>query len=149
MKGSLNSTNYLVPFGFLNKIKAFFKKRHTASIEEQYEIYGVRAFDFHIDFTKNNRAIFKYDGIPYDTFSIYSCLNYLNKKGNAKVRMVLEDDSFKAEKEARFNEYCSVIEKIYKDIEFFGGYREEDRKTLYKFKHIYVPIKIKWYDILR
>ena len=149
MKGSLNSTNYLTPFGLLNKIKAHFKKRHTASIEEQYEIYGVRAFDLHIDFTKRNKAVYKYDGIQYETFSIYSCLNFLNKKGDAKVRIVLEDETFNAEKEIRFNEYCSIIEKIYKDIEFFGGYREEDRKTLYKFKHIYVPIKIKWYDILR
>ena len=149
MKGSLNSTNYLMPFGRINRIKAFFKKRHTANIEDQYNIYGIRVFDFHIDFTGNNRAIYRYDGIPYETFSIYTHLNFLNKKGDTKVRIVLEDDSNKEIKESRFINYCVILEKIYKDIEFFGGYREKDGKILYKFKHLYIPNKVYWYDKLK
>ena len=146
MNGSLNSMNYLKPYGFINKVVAFFKTRHTADIETQYGVYSVRVFDFHIDFTEENRAYFRYEGIPYKTFSVYSHLNYLNKQKNAFVRIILEDETCTPEKEIRFQEYCSTLENIYKDIVFFGGYREKDLKQIYKFKNPHISQKIYWYD---
>ena len=143
MKGSLNTMNYLKPYGFINRLKAIFKKRHTADIKTQYEIYRIRTFDFHIDFTKNEKAYFKYDGIPYETFSVYEHLNYLNRKGNTQVRLVFEGTNDK-----KFHEYCSLVEKLYKDIRFFGGYREKDLKIIYKFDNAPIISDITWYKQL-
>lgn len=144
MIGSLHTMNFLKPYGFLNKLKLFFKNRNSASLEVQYGLYNVRAFDFHIDFTKTNKAIFKYDGMPYETFSIYNYLNYLNAKKDTVVQISLEDMSLSSEKEARFKEYCSIIENIYKNITFIGGFRVNDKKKLYEFKRFYPNSKIVW-----
>lgn len=145
MKGSLNTMNYLKPIGFFNKIKAFFSPHHGADIKTQYEIYSIRAFDFHIDFNSNGKAYFRYNGIPYKTYSIYHLLNYLNKRGDACVRMVLDCEDKSVDKETRFYDYCSTIEKIYGKIHFFGGYRENDFRTIYKFKSLHLDRKIDWY----
>jgi hypothetical protein len=107
MKGSLNTMDYLEPHGFINKIKSHFRKHKTASIQTQYDVYNVRAFDLHIDFTDTGKAYFKYCGVAYETFSIYEVLNYLNKKGDTQVRMVFEGK----DKENRFREYCNIIVK--------------------------------------
>lgn len=136
--------NYLKPYGFLNNLKCHFRKRHTADIRTQYEIYSIRTFDFHIDFTKTDRAYFKYDGISYETFSVYEVLNYLNKKGDTQVRIVFEGKN----KVARFCSYCAIIERIYPKIHFFGGYRAYDLKELYSFKNSYITSKIDWYERL-
>ena len=145
MTGSLNSMTYLNPKGFINKIKALFKTRHTANIAVQYEIYGVRTFDFHIDFSKSGKAYFKYEGVAYETFSVYSILNYLNKKKGVQVRLVLEGEG----KEERFCKYCSVLEKIYTNINFFGGYVENTKRQIYAFKHTLLFPKIDWVKKLR
>lgn len=147
MKGSLNTMTYLKPYGFFSKIKLFFKNHHTADIQVQYEIYNVRTFDFHIDFTKSGRAFFRYDGIPYETFSVYNQLNYLNKKGDTQVRIVLEGEG--EWKERKFCEYCTILEKIYKDIRFFGGYREHDKRQLFAFKNHFILSKIDWCNNLK
>ena len=136
--------NYLKPCGFLNNLKCYFRKHHTADIRTQYEIYSIRTFDFHIDFTNTDRAYFKYDGISYETFSVYEVLNYLNKKGDTQVRIVFEGKN----KDARFCSYCAIIEKIYPNIYFFGGYRAHDLKELYSFKKNYITTKIDWYESL-
>ena len=146
MKGSLSTMNYLEPKGFFNKLLAFFKSRHTASLETQYNIYGARAFEFRIDFDKNGKAFFKYGGIEYLTDSIYSYLNYLDGKGNVMVKILLEDDSKNVEKEKKFNEYCSAIEKIYQNIAFTGGYRTYDLKLIYRFKYVIYSESIDWIE---
>ena len=142
MKGSLNTMDYLEPYGFINKIKSHFRKHNTANIQTQYDVYNVRAFDLHIDFTDTGKAYFKYDGVAYETFSIYEVLNYLNKKGDTQVRMVFEGK----DKENRFREYCHIIEKIYTNIHFFGGYSEYDFKEVYAFKQNYAYGIIDWYE---
>lgn len=149
MKGSLNSTNYLKPYGFFNKIKLFFKNHHTADIQVQYNIYGIRVFDLHIDFTYTGRAFYRYDGVTYETFSIYDVLNFLEKKGDTIVCITLEDKFKSHKKEVRFKEYCKVIEKLYPNIKFFGGNRAHDMKSLYKFKNFFNSKKIDWYSKLK
>lgn len=144
MKGSLSTMNYLEPKGFFNKLLAFFKSRHTASLETQYNIYRVRAFEFRIDFDKCGKAFFKYGGVEYLTDSIYSYLNYLDSKGNVMVKVLLEDDSRNIEKEKKFNEYCSAIENIYQNIAFTGGYRTCDLKLIYRFKYVFYSEGIEW-----
>ena len=149
MIGSLNSTNYLKPVGYLNKIKIFFKKHHSADIKTQYEIYRVRAFDLHIDFKSSGKAIYKYDGIQFETFSIYDTLNFLEKKGDTFVRIALEDDKMSKEKEKKFYDYCKIIEKLYSNIVFFGGYRTCDIKQIYKFNNYFNSKYIKWISRLK
>lgn len=145
--GSRDSMSYLEPhvsskwFSFIERYIAKLKSAQVVDIKTQYEVYGVRAFDIHISFLKNtDKAYFKYDTVDYETFSIYDILNYLNTKLNANVRIVLEDLGEeigaveRARLESRFAEYCQMIELLYPNICFYGGYREFDLKQLYKFK---------------
>ena len=146
IKGSLNSMNYLNPCGFINRIRYFFKKHHYADITVQYEVYNIRAFDLHIDFDKSGKAFFKYSNIVYETDSVYNVLNYLEKKKDVYVKIIFEG---KGEvKEKRFNNFCYNIERIYSDINFFGGYSEKNAKLLYIFKKSYIANKIYWYKHL-
>ena len=91
------------------------------------------------------KAYFKYEGVAYETFSVYSILNYLNKKKGVQVRLVLEGEG----KEERFCNYCSILEKIYTNINFFGGYVENTKRQIYAFKHTLLFPKIDWVKKLR
>ncbi len=145
MVGSLNSMSFLKPYGGINNFFNRFKKVQVKNIEQQYENYDVRAFDFHIAFVSNyKKAIFRYGCVDYDTFSVYEYLNYLNKKGDTYVRFVLEESSHNEKAEKRFCEYCEIIKTIYKGVKFFGGYRECDKKQLFNFK-TEVPENITFY----
>jgi hypothetical protein len=137
MIGSLKSMSFLGKHKtWKNPFSWFNKKVQIVNIKEQYEKYNVRAFDMHLTFVgKSKKAVFIYDGISYETFSIYEYLNYLNNVGNAYVRIVLEADKDSIDLETRFYEYCSIIESIYQKIKFFGGYRESDSKLIYKFEN--------------
>ena len=143
IKGSLNSMNYLKPCGFINRIKHFFKKHHYADITVQYDVYNIRAFDLHIDFDKNGKAFFKYDNIAYETDSVYNVFNYLEKKKkDVYVNIIFEGKG--ESKEKRFNNFCYNIERIYSNINFFGGYSEKSSKVVYLFKKNYIAKKIYW-----
>lgn len=144
IRGSLNTMNYLEPIGFLNKIKAFFKRRHDADICVQYSIYNVRAFDIHVNFNASGKPYFEYDSIPYQTTSIYKMMNFLDKNNDVYVKVVLEGNSVKNEEQ--FYNYCSTIERIYQNIHFFGGYRKKDSKVIYEFNNGGIIPKINWYD---
>ena len=146
IKGSLHTMNYLEPKGIFNRFKAFFRKRHTANIYTQYGIYNVRAFDLHIAFTRSRVPYFKYDKVSYDTPAIFKILNFLEKSENVYVRIVLEGDNVRDEE--CFYNYCSVIEHIYNNIHFFGGYRERDGKVIYQFKYSEAMPKVNWYTKL-
>ena len=142
MLGSFHSMSYLKAHKFKYRLINWLKRAQTVDIFKQYEECGIRAFDLHIYFlNKNGKAIFKYGNIEYNTFSIFEILNYLNSKSNIFVRIVLEDlgehmtVDGRIMLEKRFINYCQMIESIYKNIVFFGGYRECDSKQLYKFKN--------------
>lgn len=142
MIGSLHTMSYLKPHSLFNRIIVWLKRTQTHNIQEQYEKYNVRAFDLHLYFVGNKgRAIFKYNGVEYETFSVYEILNYLNSKKNVYIRIVLEDNGeiLSPEKrnslEVRFAEYCNIINSIYSNLKFFGGYREYDRKQIFEFKN--------------
>ena len=137
MVGSLKSMSFLgSKKSWNNPFSWFRRKTQVVSIKEQYEKYNVRAFDMHLSFSnKNKKAVFSYDGVDYKTFSVYEFLNYLDNMENAYVRVVLEADEKSIESEKLFCEYCSTIELIYQNISFFGGYRESDSKSIYRFKN--------------
>ena len=137
MIGSLNSMTFLKPFSIWKKPFAWLNRCQVAGIEAQYELYNVRAFDLHIYFVgEKERAIFKHGNVEYYTFSIFEILNYLDKKGDVYVRLVLEEDCDDKSQsiERRFKSYCKNVETIYKNTKFFGGYRECDSFVLYNFK---------------
>ena len=142
MIGSLNTMSYLEPHQWYKKPLVWLKRAQRISIQEQYEKYNVRAFDIHIYFvSKNDRTVFKYGSIEYQTFSVYEVLNYLNSQCDCYVRIVLEEtllsDSVEelCRRENKFYDYCSKIESLYPDIKFFGGYRAYDYRKIYRFKH--------------
>lgn len=137
MIGSLKSMSFLDIHKTWKKPFSWLKcKTQTVNIKEQYEKYNVRAFDMHFTFIgENKKAVFAYDGVRYETYSIYEYLNYLDSVGNTYARVVLEANKDSIELETRFYEYCSIIESIYQRINFFGGYRESDSKLIYRFKN--------------
>ena len=142
MIGSLHTMSYLEPHNSIKNLIARFKRVQKINILEQYEKYNVRAFDLHLYFVGNKgRAIFKCGSIEYKTFSVYEILNYLNSKEDIYVRIVLEDNGERISNESRqilekrFAEYCKIISSIYPKMKFFGGYREYDRKQIFKFEN--------------
>lgn len=143
IKGSLHTMNYLKPKGFIGNFKAFFRKGHFADIEVQYDLYNVRAFDLHVAFTHSGKPYFSYNGISYKSPSIYKILNFLDRNNDVYVRIVLEGDGVRNEE--HFYNFCSILEQIYKNMHFFGGYREKDSKIIYLFKGCGFMPKINWY----
>lgn len=138
--GTLQSMSYLNPKkGFWNY---FARKRQsqTVSLEEQYHKYGVRVFDLHIYFTGKNLhyCVFKYGNEIYDGFSVFEALSFLSRcRDKVYVKMVLEDTSKRGKENEelakRFDEYCSIIELIFPDVNFYGGYRECDGEKIHTF----------------
>lgn len=144
MLGSIHSMSYLDTHGFFDRIKAYFKRCQHATIEEQYEKFNVRVFDIHIYFINENfkRAVFKMGDIEFETFSIFEVMNFFDRHDNVYVRMVLEETDLEAHDinynlamEARFREYCAMLESVFKNIKFFGGYRECDSHKIYHFNY--------------
>ena len=78
----------------------------------------------------------------YSIFSLNEILSYFNKKGDVTVRISFEatlsdliNDSEYSRIEEKFIKICKIIETIYPNINYFGGYRRCDNKVLYKFRH--------------
>lgn len=134
--GSKYSMSYLKPRTWWMRVLNAFKRRQRVDIQTQYERYGVRCFDLHLYPNENGKMCFANDGIEYLTFSVYEILNYLNAKGDCSVKITFEDtvmDSHNMRMMYRFKEYCSIIEKIYTGICFFGGNSHLTGRNIYKF----------------
>lgn len=133
--GSNNSLTYLEPSNYWFKIFSHFKRCQNIDYSDQYTFYGVRLFDFRLYVDKNNHIIVKNDNCEYPIFSFYEVLDYLNRRGDAIVLITLETDSLSvnAPIESKFIETCRIIEAIYEEIRFCGGYRKSDKKQLYEF----------------
>lgn len=134
MLGSLRSMSYLKPKSRWKRLMNCLQRTQKATIEEQYEKHGVRAFDIHIFFENGNgRAFVKYGNIDYSTFSVFEFLSFLDRKGDCFVRLVLEESYGIIEAERRFVDYCNLVTAMFPSIVFFGGYRQFDFKRLHDF----------------
>ena len=137
--GSNNSLTYLKPCNTWFKIFKQYGKCQDRDCETQYIFHGVRLFDFKLFVDKKNHIIIKNGNCQYPMFSFYETLDFLNKKGDAVVLISLERQSeYMTENmlksiERKFIEICQVIENIYEDIGFCGGYRQSDKSKIYSF----------------
>jgi hypothetical protein len=130
---------YLEPSSWWFKVFRFLGKHQEVDYAAQYEKFGVRLFEFNLYVNKGGRLIAKNGSVRFSIFSFYEILDYLNKMGDAKVLVTL-DESFEESLgngslsvEKKFKEMCYIIETIYPHIAFFGGTRKFDDKVLYPF----------------
>ena len=137
--GSNNSLTYLTPCCLLLKPLKYWGRCQNREYDIQYNFYGVRLFDFRLFTDKNNHIIIKNGKFEYPMFSFYEILDFLNKKGDVTVLITLdkpkghETEAQMKGIERKFIEICQMIESIYEDIKFCGGYKREDNTKIYNF----------------
>lgn len=118
-------TWWFYPFNWIAKCQ-------SKSIEEQYEQYGIRDFDFRIRFKDDNtpyicHGIMKYKGNIEDYFQ------YLNDKGGCTIRFILEKTKEKEDgQEDLFVKYVEYVISKYPNITFWQFTRKYDWKQLYQ-----------------
>ncbi len=140
MLGSYRSMSYLKPLNVWYRLLSFLFRWQEKTIEEQYNC-GVRVFDIGLFCKRNNyKMCFKYDNVIYDAFSFYEPFTFLNMKGDAYVRIILEETKTDIGRndinkiEDKFKWCCNSFGIMFPDIKFFGGFRKYDGKVLYEFK---------------
>ena len=140
--GSSNSLTYLRPSSWWSKVFRLFNKCQSATFKEQYDYCGVRLFDLRLYADKHCHIIARNGNTKYSIFSLYEILNYFDRKGDVAVKITFEstfndvvsDSEYRRIKE-KFVQVCKIIETIYPNINYFGGYRSHDHKVLYNFKY--------------
>ena len=132
MIGTHNSMTYLKPTRWWMYPFRFIARCQKASIQDQYEKYGIRLFDLRIQFKDLNpsfaHGIMSYKG------DVYRVIEYLNSRTErVYVRLILEN--CKDWDTELFRILCHKLEEENPNISFFGGYRKKDWKKLYDFKY--------------
>jgi hypothetical protein len=132
---------YLRPSSWWSKIFKWFGRYQSVSYDEQYIYYGVRLFDFKLYTDKHYHIIIKNGSFRYNLFSFYDILKFFNDREDVTLRITLDtslNEKLNASEynkvERRFGEMCKVIENIYPNIRYIGGYRKYDKKVLYNFE---------------
>lgn len=140
--GSNNSLTYLRPSSWRSRVFKWFGECQSSTYIQQYEYCGVRLFDLRLYADEHCHIIVRNRNFRYSIFSLYEILSYFNKKGDVTVRISFEatlsdliNDSEYSRIEEKFVQICKIIESIYPNINYFGGYRSYDNKVLYKFRH--------------
>lgn len=138
--GSTNSLTYTRPINWWNSMLWWRTRHQEVDYELQYKFYGVRLFEFKLYVNKNNRLMIRSGKAVYSVFSFYEILDFFNKMGDVTLLVILDEtceEHILDGKDAivnKFIESCRIMETIYKDIMFCGGYREYDEKQLYEFE---------------
>lgn len=140
--GSNNSLTYLRPSSWWSRVFKWFGECQSSTYIQQYEYCGVRLFDLRLYADEHCHIIVRNRNFRYSIFSLYEILSYFNKKGDVTVRISFEatlfdliNDSEYSRIEEKFVQICKIIESIYPNINYFGGYRSYDNKVLYKFRY--------------
>ena len=137
--GSNNSLTYLEPSSWWLKIFRWFGKYQEVSYDKQYTYYGIRFFDFRLYVDKSGHMVAKNGKYIYPIEGIYEMFDYFNKREDVTINISLDvslNEHMLGDApsiEARFIEFCNILERIYKHIKFCGGYRKFDEKNLYEF----------------
>lgn len=132
---------YLSPSTWWAKVFRFIGKCQSADYKEQYKFHGVRFFDLKLSIAAKDEVIIKNGNIEYKGFEINKVLNFFNEMSDVMVRITLEvsfDERLKPNYEhieKKFKETCKMVEAIYPDVKFIGGYRSYDKKVLYEFEY--------------
>lgn len=138
--GSNNSLTYLRPSSWWSRFFRWFGRCQSTTYKEQYEYCGVRLFDLRLYADEHCHIIAKNGNTRYSIFSLYEILSYFDKKGDVTIRISFDatvsdtvNNSEYNRIEEKFVNTCKIIETIYPNINYFGGYRICDSKLLYKF----------------
>jgi hypothetical protein len=138
--GSNNTLTYLEPSNMWFKMFKNLGQCQNIDYELQYTLWSARLFDFRLYSDKHGHIIIKNGHYEYPLFSLYEVLDYLNKRGDAIVYITLDNyKAYETEKEKenikkRLHEYCRVIESIYEETMFCGGYARSDGEEIYSFE---------------
>lgn len=138
--GSTNSLTYSRPSSWWHNMLWWRTRHQEVDYELQYRFYGVRLFEFKLYVNKNKRIVVRSENAIYSIFSFYEILDFFNKMGDVTLLITLNEtlDEYMLDYnhaiEKKFIESCRIMETIYKDIMFCGGYREYDEKQLYEFE---------------
>lgn len=140
--GSHNSLSYLSPMKWYMIPFHFMAKCQSVDYKTQYEKYGIRLFDIRLWFNEKGSLEVKHGLITFDIDyqGVAEFLDFLNKKGDCYLRVILEEDNvsknypYAKESEMKFLQFCEQIEEAYKHIKFFGGNRKYDWLVIYRFK---------------
>lgn len=133
--GSHNTMTYLKPKKWWLYPFRFIARCQSKTIEEQYNL-GIRMFDIRVSFDKDKKPEFRHGLIAYKG-EVEPIFDYLNKKGDTHVRLVLEE--YRNDKsdvnEILFSLACDTWSKQYSKIKFFGGFRKRDGELIVDFKY--------------
>ena len=138
--GSTNSLTYQHPQSWWKHVIGWYNKHQEVDYEIQYKFYGVRLFNLKLYVDKGGHIVIRSGNTLYPISSFYEILDYLNKMGDVTILVTL-DETFEEHMydsngriEKKFKENCHIMETIYKNIMFCGGYREFDKKVIYEFR---------------
>lgn len=134
---SHNSMSYMPAKGkgFLMNIAERFSKCQDLTYKQQYA-FGVRLFDLRIRF-QETVPYFAHGIVEYCEVNAYQVLDFLNKKGDCIVNLVLENTSGIGESQNNaFAALCKECEEKYNTIRFMGGWSKYpgNHPVIYKFQ---------------
>ena len=124
--GSNNTLTYLRPSSWWSRIFKWFGKTQERPYDIQYQYNGVRLFDLRLEIDKYNHVMHIND--------LYEMLDFFDKREDVWVRITLNNLNPDASTERRFKEICRIIERIYKNVKLYGGYKQCDKTVLYEFE---------------
>lgn len=134
--GSHNSWSYKKALKWYMRPFQFIARCQEIDVERQYIEYGVRVFDLRVSFDKKGNIVICHGLMKYDA-DVFEELNKLNNlsagniayeqyesKPEDKVwcRVLLETSHPSKEEKEMFKQFCQLIEQMYPDILFFGGF---------------------------
>ena len=133
--GSHNSWSYLKARKWWMKLIAFTAKCQDDEIGKQYATDGVRCFDLRVRFD-GSKIIVAHGIIEYDITEdkLYKDLEWLDGCEDVYVRVLHEarnKKQYTTENVNSFKDFCSYLEKRYKNIKFWCG------KNLYNWTNDY------------
>lgn len=131
---SHNTLSYLNPKRYYLRPFKFLARCQSKTIEEQYNNYGIRFFDFRVSFNKDNKVIFKHGLFEYKSDkTIDDYLTFLQDQQEPVVVRILLEEFKNNGHEELFSELCSRLETTYSKIKFCGGTYKRGKKV-YSFK---------------
>lgn len=135
--GTHNSMSYLKPLKWWHRPFHFMSKCQSVPINEQYEKYNARYFDFRVRQDNDGQWYFAHGQTLFfeHGVNINAVCEYLNTKSDVVVRLVLEELKRNATKEANFIALCDILHNTYENITFVGFNTKADWSSLYSYEN--------------
>lgn len=123
--GSHNSWTFLKPKSLWMYPIRFTARCQDKSIFSQYNDYNVRCFDLRVRFD-DKKLVIAHGLVKYKITEdeLFDTLEWLNERGDVYIRVIHEIRKEKQHTQERidmFVNFCSKIEKMFKNIKFWCG----------------------------